>query len=105
MIPLGKTLIFEKGGVIDIIGIMNGYDTFIKAGNFQIFTPNSQFSGSFETDTLFCDWLGTVGDGVADDFEAMNSFFNLTDRFQFDYLKFGKNKKYYLSNEIDRKGE
>jgi hypothetical protein len=103
MIPRGKTLVFEQGGIIDIIGIMNGYDTFIKAGNFQIFTPNSQFSGTFETDTLFCDWLGTVGDGVADDFEAMNSFFNLTERFQFDYLKFGKNKKYYLSSEIERK--
>lgn len=103
MVPVGKTLVFEHGGVIDIIGIMNGYDTFIKAGNFQIFTPNSKFSGTFETDTLFCDWMGAVGDGVADDFEAMNNFFGLTENFQFNYLKFGKNKKYYLSSEIERK--
>lgn len=103
MVPVGKTLVFEQGAILDIIGIMNGYDTFIKAGNFQIFTPNSRFSGNFESDTLFCDWLGAVGDGVADDFEAMNNFFGLTDHFQFTYLKFGKNKKYYLSSEIERK--
>ena len=103
MIPLGKTLAFEQGAYLDVSGIINGYDTFINAGNFKIFTPNSQFSGTFEADTLFCDWFGTVGDGVTDDFEAMKSFFNLTDHFQFDYLKFGKNKKYYLSSEIEKK--
>jgi hypothetical protein len=103
MIPAGKKLIFEEGGVINIIGIINGYDTFIKAGNFQVFTPDSKFSGTFAADTMFCDWMGTGGDGEVDDFEALNSFFNLTERFQFEVIKFGKNKKYYLSSKIERK--
>lgn len=103
MVPAGKTLIFENGGVLDITGIINGYDTFIQAGNFKIFTPGSKFSGTYRADTLFCDWFGTVGNGLADDFEALNRFFEMTDHFQFVSLKFGKNKKYLLSKEIELK--
>tara|TARA_R110000764_G_scaffold239694_1_gene339709 strand:+ start:333 stop:2480 length:2148 start_codon:yes stop_codon:yes gene_type:complete len=71
-IPAGVTLQF-RNAKINLGGFtLTGVYTFINSGLNQIFDVNGTLGGTFKNEEIFPEWFGAIGDGIADDFPAID---------------------------------
>ena len=70
-IPKDSILQFEGGTINN--GTINGNNTRISASLSKIFDISNKFVGTWDVDKVFPEWFGSVGDGVTDDYDAINS--------------------------------
>jgi hypothetical protein len=73
-IPSNVHLHFENNGRLSPdFGITVTLDCAIDAGPWQIFGGNGTFKGNPRVDAVYPEWWGAVGDGVADDTQALQA--------------------------------
>lgn len=99
-IPNGKTLIFDNSAKFNVTGMLKGSSTVVVAGEYEIFKNTSKISGTWSTYNIYSKWTGSVGDGVTDDFESLNLYFNLLGIFENNQALLGIDKQYYIKKQI-----
>ena len=92
-IPSGSVLEFD-GGSINGSYTINGNNTGINTGFVKIFNTNVTLAGRWNVVEAYPEWFGAVGDGVADDTNAIQS---TIDSFSMLYLL---NKVYLVTDTI-----
>lgn len=63
-IPAGKKLVFDKGAYMEVNGKMIGNHTEIEAGFHQIFTIESNITGTWIYSEAYPEWFGAKGDSL-----------------------------------------
>lgn len=74
-IPENCVLEFD-GGSISGAHTITGANTCIQAGLVKIFNTNVTLAGSWNVVEAYPEWFGAVGDGVTDDYSAINCVFS-----------------------------
>lgn len=75
--PPNVTLQFDGGSFSGIT--LTGNDTRILGPLDRLFDTSVIFNGTFVADTFYPEWFGAVGDGVTNDYIALNTAFKLSD--------------------------
>ncbi len=70
-IPLNKTFRIENGAVIHVIGNLIGEGTRLEAGPYEVFTAESNLTGSWKADVAYPEWFGANRGVTANDRPAI----------------------------------
>ena len=75
--PPGVTLLFEGGSFSGVE--LEGNNTKIIGPFDKFFDPSVDLSGTFVAETFYPEWFGAVGDGITNDYKALNTACQLSD--------------------------
>lgn len=96
-IPTNCVLEFD-GGSISGANTLTGANTRINAGLIKIFNTDVTIAGSWNVANVYPEWFGAVGDGITDDYNALNTVFTLGSRFKIP-VRLGNAKTYLVNSK------
>ena len=71
VVPPNRKLVFLEGAILDV-DTLQGNNTFLEAGNYQILKSSIELKGSFVIESVEPEWFGAKGDGRTDDKPAID---------------------------------